>query len=472
MCALPNWWRQDKLCGRDVTWHVPTLNKHIFVFMVEQFLKYIHSEKLFHSSQRILLAVSGGADSMLMLHLFVSNGFPVAVAHCNFGLRGKESDGDEQFVTDYCDRHNIAIYTKRFDTTEYADAKGISIEMAARELRYGWFDELIRQHQFDLLATAHHQDDVIETFLINLSRGSGVRGLSGIQPKAGKIIRPMLFTNRAEIIEYCQRMSIAYRIDSSNEDTVYKRNLIRHEIIPLLEQVNPAFRRNALKTIGTLNETGQLFLQRMSEIRAAVLADDDLGAMIHIEKLLAYSPLKTILFELVREFGFQPEQIDDIVDSLNKESGRKFYSENYRLIKDRDYLLIAPNPVNQEKLFYIEADCRKLNYPIHLTIEPIERTSDFRYSTNPNVADFDLDKLEFPLILRHWQEGEYFQPLGMTGLKKLSDFFIDEKYSIPDKENAWILASGNQVAWIVGKRLDDRFKITSSTVRVLRIKVK
>jgi tRNA(Ile)-lysidine synthase len=439
--------------------------------MVEQFLKYIHSEKLFHSSQRILLAVSGGADSMLMLHLFVSNGFPVAVAHSNFGLRGKESDGDERFVADYCDQHNIAVYTKRFETTEYADAKGISIEMAARELRYGWFDELLYLHRFDYLATAHHQDDVIETFLINLSRGSGVRGLSGIQPKSGKIIRPMLFTNRAEILDYCQRMSIAFRTDSSNEETVYKRNLIRHEIIPLLEQVNPAFRRNALKTIGTLNETGQLFQQRISEIRAAVFSDDEMGAMIHIEKLLNFSPLRTVLFELIREFGFQPEQIEDIVESLGKTSGRKFYAENYRLIKDRDYLLIAPNPVGQEKIFYIEEDCQKLNFPIQLTIEHLDRTSDFRYSTNPNVADFDLDKLEFPLILRHWQEGEYFQPLGMSGLKKLSDFFIDEKYSIPEKENAWILASGSHPIWIVGKRLDDRVKITAKTKKVIRIKL-
>ena len=270
--------------------------------MVEQFLKYIHSEKLFHSSQRILLAVSGGADSMLMLHLFVQTGFPVAVAHCNFNLRGSESDHDEQFVTDYCDRHNLEFHCRKFNTAEYASNEGISIEMAARELRYSWFDELIRQHHFDYLATAHHQDDVVETFLINLSRGSGVRGLSGIQPKSGKIIRPMLFTNRAEILDYCARIKIDYRTDSSNEDTVYKRNLIRHEIIPLLEHVNPVFRRNALKTIGTLHETGMLFQQRLSEIKASVYSEDELGAMIHIEKLMNFSPLKTILFELIRDF--------------------------------------------------------------------------------------------------------------------------------------------------------------------------
>lgn len=439
--------------------------------MVEQFIKYIHEEKLFHSSQRILLAVSGGADSMLMLHLFTNAGFPVAVAHCNFGLRGIESDGDEQFVADFCDRHNLAFFVKHFATEEFAYEEGVSIEMAARDLRYEWFNSLLDKHRYDFLATAHHQDDVIETFLINLSRGSGIKGLSGIQPKSGRIIRPMLFTNRLEILEYCKQMKIDYRTDSSNLDTIYKRNLIRQHILPLLEQVNPAFRRNALKTIGNLHETGQLFQQRMSEIKALVYSEDEQGAMIHIEKLLTLSPLKTILFELIREFGFQPEQTDDIMDSLNRESGRKFFSDSYRLVKDREYLLISPFAEKQEKHFYLDEDCTKVSFPVHLSVEKLERTSDFRFSTHPNVVDLDLDKLVFPLILRHWQEGEYFQPLGMTGLKKLSDFFIDEKYSIPDKENAWILASGNQVVWILGKRLDDRFKITSTTKRILRIRL-
>ncbi len=439
--------------------------------MVEQFLKYIHAEKLFDSSQRILLAVSGGADSMLMLHLFSNAGFPVAVAHCNFGLRGIESDGDEQFVADYCDQHNLAFYVKHFKTEEYSFQEGISIEMAARELRYEWFNRLLDQQDYDFLATAHHQDDVIETFLINLSRGSGIKGLSGIQPKSGRIIRPMLFANRPEILEYCGRMKIAYRTDSSNLDTIYKRNLIRQQIVPLLEQVNPAFRKNTLKTIRNLNETGQLFHQRMSEIKAFVYSEDDQGVMIHIEKLLMHSPLRTILFELIREFGFQAEQTEPIIDSLKKESGRQFFSDDYRLVKDREFLLISPYFPKKDQLFYLEEDHLKMSCPVHLAVEKLERTRDFRFSTHPQVVDLDLDKLVFPLILRHWNEGEYFQPLGMTGLKKLSDFFIDEKYSIPDKENAWILASGNQLVWLVGKRLDDRFKITSKTSRVLRIRL-
>jgi tRNA(Ile)-lysidine synthase len=401
----------------------------------------------------------------------VQTGFPVAVAHCNFGLRRKESDDDEQFVADYCDRHNIAFHSKQFNTEEHARVEGISIEMAARELRYAWFDQLLERHGYDFLATAHHQDDVVETFLINLSRGSGIKGLSGIQPKSGNIIRPMLFTNRTEILDYCQRMSIVYRTDSSNIDTVYKRNLIRQEIIPLLEQVNPAFRRNALKTVGNLNETGQLFQQRMSEIKSVVYSEDEQGAMIHIEKLLNLSPLRTILFELIRDFGFQGEQIDDVVDSLTKESGRRFFSDGYRLVKDREYLLISPYQHGAEKVYYIDENCNQINSPLRMKLEKSDRTADFRFSTHSHLADLDLDKLVFPLILRHWHEGEYFQPLGMTGLKKLSDFFIDEKYSIPEKENTWILYSGDRPVWIVGKRLDDRFKITSQTQRILRIRV-
>lgn len=438
--------------------------------MVEQFISFIHNEKLFHSSQRVLLAVSGGADSMLMLHFFRTAGFSFGVAHCNFNLRGHESDADEQFVADYCDRYNLQYFVRRFDTEEFALSNRISIEMAARDLRYDWFNQLLKLHQFDYLATAHHQDDAIETFLINLSRGSGIKGLSGIQVKSGNVIRPMLFTNRDDILSYCARFKVDFRTDSSNSELVFKRNLIRNRIIPLLEEVNPAFRKNALKTIINLNETGQLFQQRITEIKALVYSEDKQGAMIHIEKLSGLSPVKTILFELIREFGFKPEQLDDIVQSLTKESGRQFYSETHRLVKDRDFLLISGLKPSEDRIYYIEANCESIQRPVSLSFEQIDRSPEFRYSSNPNVADLDADKLEFPLILRHWHEGEYFQPLGMSGLKKLSDFFIDEKYAIPEKENAWILASGNQLVWLVGKRIDDRYKISAQTRKIIRIR--
>jgi len=440
--------------------------------MVNQFLKFIHEQNLFHSPQRILLAVSGGADSMLMLHLFQKAGFSIAVAHCNFNLRGAESNEEEEFVVNYCDQHNLTLHVEHFNTSEFALQEGLSIEMAARDLRYEWFNRLLDQHEYDYLATAHHQDDVIETFLINLSRGSGIKGLSGIQPKSYRIIRPMLFTNHAEIIDYCKQSSISYKTDSSNLDSIYKRNLIRNQILPLLEKVNPAFRKNALKTIGNLHETEQLFQQRLIEIKSSIYSEDEQGALIHIEKLLNVTPLRTILFELIRPFGFQSEQIQDIIDSLGKESGRKFFSDNYRIVKDREFLIISPYAPKQDPIFYIEDGSTTINIPIQLTIEKLERTPEFRFATQPNVVDLDLDQLIFPLILRHWREGEYFQPLGMKGLKKLSDFFIDEKYSIPDKENAWILSSGNQLAWIVGKRLDDRFKITNQTKKIIRIRLK
>ena len=440
--------------------------------MVEQFLNYIRVQNLFHSSERILLAVSGGADSMLMLNLFTNAGFSIAVAHCNFRLRGVESDGDEQFVTDYCDRHNLTLYVKHFNTEEYAGVEGISIEMAARDLRYEWFNALLDLHKFNFLATAHHQDDVIETFLINLARGTGIKGLSGIQSKSEKIIRPMLFTNRAEILSYCAQQNIEFRTDSSNLDTVFKRNLIRQEIIPKLEQINSAFRKNALKTIFNLNETRQLFKQKLNEIKAEVYSEDNLGVMIHIGKLLDHNPIRTILFELIREFGFQIEQVDEIIESLKKESGRRFFSDGYRLVKDREYILISPFVGKPDKVYYIDGDCELISYPLRLTMEKFDRSSEFRVSASSKTVDLDFDKLIFPLMLRHWQEGEYFQPLGMTGLKKLSDFFIDEKYSIPEKENAWILTSGNQVVWIAGKRIDDRFKISNRTKKIFRIRIK
>ena len=439
--------------------------------MVEQFLNFIHKENLFQSSQRILLAVSGGADSMLMMHFFVNAGYQVGVAHCNFALRGEESDKEEEFVLQTCESRHISCYAKRFSTEEYALQEKISIEMAARDLRYEWFNQLMDQHNYDFLATAHHQDDVIETFVINLSRGSGIKGLSGIQPKSGRIIRPMLFTNHAEIVDYCTRMGIDYRTDSSNLETVYKRNLIRHQVLPLLETVNPAFRKNTLKTINNLHETGLLFQQRISQVKALVFSQNHLGAMIHIEKLLAHSPLRTILFELIRPFGFQADQIDDIIESLSKESGRKFYSDHYRLVKDREYLIISPIKETNDQVFYIDEDSNQIHSPIRLTFEKLDCSPGFKFSTHPHIVDLDLDRLTFPLILRHWHDGEYFQPLGMKGLKKVSDFFIDEKYSIPEKENAWILASGDQLVWIVGKRLDDRFKISNHTKKVLHVKL-
>lgn len=436
--------------------------------MVEQFLKFNKDESLFESSQKILLAVSGGADSMLMLHLFSTCGYNISVAHCNFTLRGNESDADQDFVADYCEKKNIQLYSKTFETESFAIENSISIEMAARNLRYEWFNELIEKENFDFLATAHHLDDLIETFFINLSRGSGIKGLSGIPAKSGKIIRPMLFANRNEIIDYCEKTGIEYRTDSSNAETIYKRNLIRHNIIPLFEDVNPGFRKNVLKTISNLSETEKVFKQKISEIKALVYSEENLVSLINIDKLISFTPIRTILFELIKEFGFNAGQTDDIITALNKEPGRMFYSKFYRLVKDREYLIISPIKKSKRNNIYIDQSCSEIYLPVSLKIESFVRPENYKYSTNKNIAELDFEKLSFPLILRHRIEGEYFKPLGMDGLKKLSDFFIDEKYSIPEKENAWILASGNKIVWILGKRIDDRFKITKETTKIIR----
>lgn len=439
--------------------------------MLESFLTYIRKENLFDPLQKLLLAVSGGLDSMVMLYLFQKAGYDFAVAHCNFQLRGNESNGDEQFVVDYCAENNIRLFVNRFDTTEYSRQEGISIEMAARDLRYSWFNELMVSEKFDCLATAHHQDDVIETFFINLSRGTGIRGLSGIKPKSGKLIRPILFADRHAIQEYAALHHLQYREDSSNSDTIIQRNFVRHKIIPMLDEFHPASRKNIIKTIDNLYQTETVYQEKINEIKKLVLKKDGECVTISIPVLKKCKFVRTVLFEILHDKGFSAEQVDDIIISLDGESGKKFYTSTHRLIKDREELIITSIENDQAELYYIENDFIEIKNPISMRFEQIVRNSTFQFSTNLLVADLDLDKLEFPLLLRRWKEGEYFQPLGMTGFKKLSDFFIDEKYSIPEKENAWILASGNKVVWIVGKRIDDRFKIDSLTQKIYRISI-
>ncbi len=439
--------------------------------MLESFLSYISKEKLFGPSEKILLAVSGGIDSMVMLHLFQKTGYNFSVAHCNFQLRGPDSDGDEQFVRDYCEEHNIRLFINRFETIEYARQEGISIEMAARDLRYNWFAKLLDNERFDCLATAHHQDDVIETFFINLSRGTGIRGLSGIKAKSGRIIRPVLFADRLSIRNYAALNQIPSREDSSNSDVSIQRNFIRHKIVPLLDEFHPSFRKNVIKTSENLFQTELLFQKKIDEIKAAAMQVHDWGETIRIEELKKYPSIRTVLFELLKFKNFSIEQVDDMIASLDGGSGKKFYSSTHRVVKDRAELIVSEIEPEHPDLFYIEADCNEVDKPFSMKFERFFKSVSFQFSQNSMVADFDFDKLEFPLLLRKWKEGEYFQPLGMTGFKKLSDFFVDEKYSIPEKENAWILASGNKVVWVVGKRMDDRFKIDRNTRNIFRISI-
>ncbi len=437
--------------------------------MIEAIRSYIRTEKLLAPADKVILAVSGGVDSMVMLDLFRRLNEDVAVAHCNFHLRGAESDEEEAFLRDYCGENGIELFVKHFDTREYAVLTGTSVEMAARKLRYDWFFELLDQLSFQYVATAHHLDDLIETMLVNLSRGTGIRGLSGIQPKNGRVVRPLLFANREQILAYAAEHHISYKNDSSNDELLYQRNVIRHQIIPLFEEINQAFRKNAVRTAFILKETEQIYQQKIDEIKQIVMEQSGVNCLFPISKLRNMQPLNSILFELFNPFGFNIQQIREIAGALDAEAGKTFFSRTHRIVKDRDHFILTPRDEDSNSRFYIEENSSKISWPVSLRFELIHRDADFRFSDSPLVADVDYDLLQFPLILKKWEQGEYFQPLGMSGFKKISDFFIDEKLSIPEKESVWILYSGKKVVWITGKRIDDRFKITMKTKRVLRM---
>lgn len=437
--------------------------------MLQAFLQNISDENLFASGDKLLLAVSGGADSMVMLHLFQQSPFDFSVAHCNFRLRGVESDSEEVFIRDYCGEHGIELFVQHFETREYAALEGISIEMAARDLRYKWFEELRKQLGCRYIVTAHHRDDLVETMLINLSRGTGIRGLSGIQAKNGNLVRPLLFASREDILAYASRNKLPFKHDSSNDELIYQRNIIRHQLIPLFETINPAFRKNAAKTASILKDTAAVYQQKLNEIEAELKKEANGQIRLNIAKLRALRPMQSLLFELLHPYGFNAEQVDEITVALDGEAGKSFFSKTHRLIKDREELLLTELDAGTSQRYYIEEDCTLLNEPVNLQFELIAKSPAFRFSTNPLVADFDYAKLQFPLILKKWEQGEYFVPLGMSGMKKISDFFIDEKLSIPEKESAWILYSGKKVVWILGRRIDDRFKITNGTQQVLRV---
>lgn len=439
--------------------------------MLEKLKNNIAHEQLLTSTDRLVLAVSGGCDSMVMLDLFRQMEHDFVVAHCNFKLRGAESDGDETFLRDYCGEHGIELFVQTFETREYAVQEGISIEMAARELRYQWFYELLDSLQYNYLLTAHHQDDLVETMLINLSRGTGIRGLSGIHPRKGRLVRPLLFASRNDLVAYANEKQVPYRDDSSNKEFVHQRNLIRHQVLPLLETINPAFKVNAAKTAAILKETELVFNARIAEEQSQFLSREGKHCFLAIDYLKASSYPETLLFETLKSFGFTADLVQEINQALYAEPGKVFYSTTHRLVKDRSNFILTPREEESLSRYYIEKDCVEIGTPIKLSLQQLTNDSSFQFSKNRLIADLDLDCLEFPLVLKKWEQGEYFQPLGMTGFKKLSDFFIDQKFSIPEKENSWILYSGGKVVWVVGHRMDNRFKITSETQSVIRIQL-
>lgn len=439
--------------------------------MLSRFTDFINEKKLFEPHQKVLLAVSGGIDSMVLLHLFEKSGFNYGVVHCNFQLRGDDSDQDEQFVREAVLQHGVPAFFQTFDTEEHARLNGISIEMAARELRYEYFEEIRTENQYDFIATAHHQDDLLETFFLNLSRKTGIRGLTGIKEKSGRLIRPLLFASRKEIEAFARTNFIEFRDDHTNSEVVYQRNFIRHKILPLFQKLNPAFKKNLLASMEHLKDTEEVYSFCMNEWQKKVVATNDGNSEIHITSLLDSPYPKILLYEILSDYQFNAAVSEQVFQSLDTDSGKQFFSPTHRLVKDRQKIFITELPDKEKRIYYIENDDIELFTPFDLTIEKIVGR-DFEIVKKPNVACLDLEKLEFPLLIRKWKQGDYFQPLGMTGFKKLSDFFIDEKIPVHEKENTWLLCSGQKIVWVMGHRIDNRFKITPETDRVLKIEIR
>ncbi len=438
--------------------------------MYERFKYFAEENQLFKPGQKVLLTVSGGIDSMVLLHLFEQSEIDYGVAHCNFKLRGAESDGDEEFVKTKVLSTGVPAFFETFDTKDYAAVNGISIEMAARELRYNFFEKVRVENNFDLIATAHHQDDLIETFFLNLSRKTGIKGLTGIKAKSGRIIRPLLFATRSEIEKYSHNYYIEYREDSSNNEIVFQRNYLRHKIIPLFSELNPAFKKNLLATVENLKDAEQVYLKTLEREKREVITERTGETIIDIEQLQKSEFPKIVLHEILSQFGFNATVVDEVYCSLTTDSGKQFFSKTHRALKDRNKLFVSEIKNEEEKIYYIEEEDIELFEPFHLSIEKLPAEG-FEIIKKPEVACVDLNEVEFPLLIRKWRQGDYFQPLGMTGFKKVSDFFIDLKIPIHQKENIWILCSGKKIIWIMGLRIDNRFKVKAETPSVLKIEI-
>lgn len=438
--------------------------------MIRQLNQFVKKEKLFDKSSPILVAVSGGMDSVLLLHLLKEAGFQIGVAHCNFLLRGDDSDKDEKFVKQLSEMFNAPFYIKKFDTLNYAEKNKISVQMAARDLRYAWFEEIRMKNHYDYIAVAHHRDDEVETFFINLIRGTGIAGLHGIRSKSGKIVRPLLFTGRKEIEEYINRNKIKYREDKSNNSAKYLRNKIRIQLIPFLKELNPEIESTVISEIQRIKQIENIIHQVVEEKKSEALKTEDNLIKIDISKLQQLVSKELFLFEFLKPYGFSGDIIQQILKSLKSESGRQFLSETYRLVKDRKYLVLSPYQ-HREVLesFIVTEGYKEMRFPFHLKFQE-KNVKNIEIGKDPDIAYIDLQKLRFPLSIRKWERGDYFVPFGMKGKKKLSDYFTDIKLSLIEKENTWLLCNGSDIVWIIGYRIDDRYKVSAKTKKVFVVK--
>lgn len=430
--------------------------------------RFIQSERLLSGEQPVLVGLSGGVDSVALLGVLVRLGYSCVALHCNFHLRGEESDRDEAFARQFALSLGVPFQQIDFDTEGYATHHHVSIEMAARALRYRWFEERKVALRAEAIAVAHHRDDSAETLLLNLLRGSGIRGLGGIHPRNGHVVRPLLSVNRSEIEEWVQAQGWSYVTDSTNLSDAYSRNFIRLRVLPLLEQLNPSARETIARSADHLSAAGQLYDYAVRQALSSSLCADH---VLSIERLLCYPAPETLLYEWLRPYGFSRSVVGELFVALSGQSGKQFFSATHRLLKDRDCLYLAPLPAPRETTtFAVPTATGDLGHPIRLSLRCLNYSPDFVFERDPRVAYFDLGKLPSSLTLRLPQTGDWFVPFGMRGRKKLSDYFSDQKMTRWEKERQWLLCAGESIIWVVGRRADNRFRLDGSSQKVLQVK--
>ena len=438
--------------------------------MLKNYTNHIHSQLPFLKEARLLIAISGGLDSVVLTHLCHVLKLDIALAHCNFNLRGAESDGDEDFVLELADNLDLDVYIERFSTEEFAKDNKLSTQMAARDLRYNWFSELADSLHFDYILTAHHADDNLETFLINLSRGTGLSGLTGIPEINENIVRPLLPFSREELETYAKDHNLKWREDSSNASDTYLRNKLRHHVIPVLKETNANLIQNFQTTVEHLKDTTDIVEESLRAVAKRAIVDlDEHKMVLDILPFKKANNPKAYLYEMFKDYGFTAW--DDILDLLEAQSGKQVFSEQYRLVKDRTHLILTHR---NDGVVKSSSDASFIIEKAAINIQTPAGTLSFEAAAavvghQSHVIFVDQSKLKFPLTLRQWEEGDVFHPLGMKGKKKLSKYFKDEKLSLIAKENVWLLISEEKIVWVLNRRADERFKVTDKTSTIVKI---
>ena len=432
--------------------------------MLKEFKIHIRENFPFLLESRLIVAISGGIDSVVLAYLCKDVSLDIALAHCNFNLRGKESDEDQRFVEALGLKLGIETFVQEFDTKNYAKEHKLSTQMAARDLRYNWFDDLCERLNFDYILTAHHADDNLETFLINLSRGSGLDGLTGIPEIKGNIVRPLLQFARQDIEDFTQEFKIRWREDKSNASTKYLRNKLRHEVIPILKGINPQMLKNFTETLDHLKGAKQIVEDRIDEVSDKVIEVKSNGVYLNIDVIKSQNNPKAYIYELLKDYGFK--EWNDVNGLLDAQSGTQVFSKGWRLLKDRNHLLLSELLEKEEFEALIDKYQDRVLLPNGTmkiaSVNVIDKLSN-------QTIYVDLDKLKFPLTVRKKREGDVFYPIGMKGKKKISKYFKDEKFSLIDKENALLMCSGDDIVWVIGYRADNRYKVTETTENILKI---